>query len=77
MATTALNAMREYDLTEEDFRFLARQVYDLTGIVIHERKRDMLYSRLSRRLRIAEPVELPPTIATMSAGPMGPPRSTP
>jgi chemotaxis protein methyltransferase CheR len=51
MATAALKAMREYELTEEDFRFLARQVYDLTGIVIHERKRDMLYSRLSRRLR--------------------------
>jgi chemotaxis protein methyltransferase CheR len=51
MATTVLNAMREYDLTEEDFRFLARQVYDLTGIVIHERKREMLYARLSRRLR--------------------------
>ena len=50
--------MREFELTEEDFRFLARQVYDLTGIVIHERKRDMLYSRLSRRLRIAEPGEL-------------------
>src|SRR6185312_14826559 len=51
MATAVLDAMREYDLTEEDFRFLARQVYDLTGIVIHERKREMLYSRLSSRLR--------------------------
>jgi chemotaxis protein methyltransferase CheR len=43
--------MREFDLTEEDFRFLARRVHELTGIVIHERKRDMLYARLSRRLR--------------------------
>ena len=51
MAIAALKAMREYELTEEDFQFLARQVYDLTGIVIHESKRDMLYSRLSRRLR--------------------------
>ena len=51
MATTALKAMREFELTEEDFSFLALQVYDLTGIVIHERKRDMLYSRLSRRMR--------------------------
>jgi chemotaxis protein methyltransferase CheR len=51
MSSIAAKAMREFDLTEEDFRFLARQVYDLTGIVIHERKRDMLYSRLSRRLR--------------------------
>jgi chemotaxis protein methyltransferase CheR len=51
MSSVAAKAMREFDLTEEDFRFLARRVYDLTGIVIHERKRDMLYSRLSRRLR--------------------------
>lgn len=51
MSSVAAKAMREFDLTEEDFRFLARQVYDLTGIVIHARKRDMLYSRLSRRLR--------------------------
>jgi chemotaxis protein methyltransferase CheR len=51
MSFAAAKATREFDLTEEDFRFLARQVYDLTGIVIHERKRDMLYSRLSRRLR--------------------------
>jgi chemotaxis protein methyltransferase CheR len=51
MSSVAAKAMREFDLTEEDFRFLARRVYDLTGIVIHERKRDMLYSRLSRRVR--------------------------
>ncbi|MGH6887305.1 MAG: CheR family methyltransferase, partial [Geminicoccales bacterium] len=51
MSSVAAKAMREFDLTEEDFRFLARQVHDLTGIAIHARKRDMLYSRLSRRLR--------------------------
>jgi len=43
--------MREFELTEADFRFLARHVQDLTGIVIHERKREMLYARLSSRLR--------------------------
>jgi chemotaxis protein methyltransferase CheR len=43
--------VREFEFTDEDFRFLARSVHELTGIVIHERKRDMLYSRLSRRLR--------------------------
>jgi chemotaxis protein methyltransferase CheR len=51
MATAALKAIREFEFTEEDFRFLARRVHKLTGMVIHERKRDMLYSRLSRRLR--------------------------
>ena len=53
MATAALKAMREFELTEDDFRFLARQVYELTGIVIHERKRDMLYSRLPERYQDA------------------------
>lgn len=48
---TASRLSREFEFTEEDFRFLARQVNERTGIVINERKRDMLYSRLSRRLR--------------------------
>lgn len=51
MVSSALKVMREFELTDDDFRFLARRVHDLTGIVIHERKKDMLYSRLSRRLR--------------------------
>jgi len=47
---TAITA-REFELTGADFKFLAGQVHELTGIVIHERKRDMIYARLSRRLR--------------------------
>lgn len=42
---------REFEFTEQDFQFLARRVNELTGIVISERKQQMLYSRLSRRLR--------------------------
>lgn len=42
---------REFEFTEQDFQFLAGRVNELTGIVINERKRHMLYSRLSRRLR--------------------------
>lgn len=51
MPAAATKLMREFDLKDEDFRFLARRVHEMSGIVIHERKRDMLYSRLSRRLR--------------------------
>jgi chemotaxis protein methyltransferase CheR len=52
MSIAAAKMAREFELTDADFRFLARQVHDLTGIVIHERKRDMIYARLSRRLRV-------------------------
>jgi len=51
MSIATAKMAREFELTDADFRFLARQVHDLTGIVIHERKRDMIYARLSRRLR--------------------------
>jgi chemotaxis protein methyltransferase CheR len=52
MSIATAKMAREFELTDADFRFLARQVHDLTGIVIHERKRDMIYARLSRRLRV-------------------------
>lgn len=42
---------REFELTDADFAFLARLVYKETGIVLASHKRDMVYSRLSRRLR--------------------------
>lgn len=42
---------REFLLTEKDFKFLAKLVHEKTGIVLAEHKRNMVYSRLSRRLR--------------------------
>ncbi len=42
---------KEFLLTDGDFRFIAKLVHDETGIVLAEHKRDMVYSRLSRRLR--------------------------
>lgn len=42
---------KEFLLTDADFRFIAKLVHDETGIVLAEHKRDMVYSRLSRRLR--------------------------
>jgi chemotaxis protein methyltransferase CheR len=41
----------EFPFTERDFRFLASIVYDCSGIVLGPGKRDMVYSRLVRRLR--------------------------
>ncbi|MEO1752100.1 protein-glutamate O-methyltransferase CheR [Thiofaba sp. EF100] len=42
---------REFEFTQADFEFLRALVTDHTGIVVSDNKRDMLYSRLARRLR--------------------------
>lgn len=42
---------REFDFSDRDFRFLSRLANEQTGIVLAEHKRDMVYSRLARRLR--------------------------
>ncbi len=42
---------REFAFSESDFRFLADLANQKTGIVLSDQKRDMVYSRISRRLR--------------------------
>jgi len=38
-------------LNEEDFKFICQFVYDTTGIVLNDSKREMLYRRLTRIIR--------------------------
>ena len=42
---------REFAFSESDFRFLSNLANKRTGIVLAEHKKDMVYSRLARRLR--------------------------
>ncbi|MGO9546158.1 MAG: CheR family methyltransferase [Rhodomicrobium sp.] len=42
----------EFPFTQEDFQAIAAIVYNLSGIVLAAHKRDMMYARLARRLRI-------------------------
>jgi chemotaxis protein methyltransferase CheR len=42
---------REFTLTDCDFRFIADLVYRQAGILLGERKRNLVYGRLVRRLR--------------------------
>jgi chemotaxis protein methyltransferase CheR len=42
---------KEFDLSDKEFRFLANLANAKTGIMLPDNKRDMVYSRLVRRLR--------------------------
>jgi chemotaxis protein methyltransferase CheR len=43
---------REFAFSEADFHNLAKVAYDYAGIALSESKKNLLYSRLSRRLRV-------------------------
>lgn len=52
MSTASASSQeREFAFSESDFRFLAELANKKTGIVLAEHKRDMVYSRISRRVR--------------------------
>lgn len=42
---------REFEFSEKDFKYIRDLISDRTGIVLAEHKVDMVYGRLSRRLR--------------------------
>jgi len=46
------DAAREFKFSDADFRDLARYAYDQAGIALADSKRNLVYSRLSRRLRV-------------------------
>lgn len=43
--------VREFDFSDEDFRTLSKLAYEYAGIVLSDNKRNLVYGRLSRRLR--------------------------
>ncbi len=43
--------MRELVLTDEDFSRISRMIHDRAGIVLARHKREMVYSRLAKRVR--------------------------
>ncbi len=58
-AATALDqsdagALREFSFSDDDFKVLAKLAYDHAGIALSDAKRNLVYSRLSRRLRVLQ-----------------------
>jgi chemotaxis protein methyltransferase CheR len=49
--TNSLQRLREFAFGDEDFEALRRLVKQLTGINLSDQKRELVYGRLSRRLR--------------------------
>jgi chemotaxis protein methyltransferase CheR len=49
--TLSLQRLREFAFSDEDFEALRRMVKQLTGINLTDQKRELVYGRLSRRLR--------------------------
>ena len=47
----AIDASREFAFSDADFRHLAKVAYDYAGIALASSKQNLVYSRLSRRLR--------------------------
>lgn len=47
----SLTGERDFHFTDRDFKYIKDLVRDTSGIVLSEIKRDMVYGRLSRRLR--------------------------
>jgi len=45
-------SVREFEWRDKDFKFLAGLLHEKTGIVLNEKKREMMYGRLVRRLRV-------------------------
>ena len=43
--------IREFAFSDADFRSLAQLAYEYAGIALADSKRNLVYSRLSRRLR--------------------------
>lgn len=51
IAASALPENREFEFAERDFRRVCELIYQRAGIALAPAKRDMVYGRLSRRLR--------------------------
>ncbi len=44
-------ASREFPMTDKDFQRIKKSAYKITGITLTDHKKNMIYSRLARRLR--------------------------
>jgi chemotaxis protein methyltransferase CheR len=59
---------REYEFSDRDFQRVRRMVYQQTGIALSESKRQLVYGRLSRRLRALQLREFDTYLSRVEGG---------
>lgn len=59
---------REFEFSAKDFQYISDVIADRTGIVLSEAKHDMVYSRLSRRLRELKLTEFSQYLGLIKSG---------
>lgn len=59
---------REFEFSAKDFKYISDVIADRTGIVLSEAKHDMVYSRLSRRLRDLKLTEFSQYLSLIKSG---------
>jgi chemotaxis protein methyltransferase CheR len=52
LSESSIAPPREFDFSDDDFRALTKLAYEHAGISLSDSKRNLVYSRLSRRLRM-------------------------
>ena len=48
---------KEFPMTDENFSYLSGVAYDISGIVLGDHKKELVYSRIARRIRKLELVD--------------------
>ncbi len=43
---------KEFLMTDKDYQYISQRVYNACGIVLSDHKKDMVYARISRRIRV-------------------------
>lgn len=52
MSASSLSVQKEFLFTENDFNYLSQLVGETTGITLKKEKRELVYGRLTKRLRV-------------------------
>jgi len=52
MTNLAVHQSREFSLSDVEYRSIRDRVYDMAGIKLGDQKQDLVYSRLTKRLRV-------------------------
>ncbi len=66
--TTGAKKLYEFPFTGDDFQYIRKLIYQIAGISLATTKKDLVYSRLARRLRVRQIASFSAYIQLLQAG---------